>query len=311
MTTEPGDPAPALAGDSGEAAAADPGAVEGPVNGRVVARDAGDQPALSAEDVPEAAAELGMEAAGEGPDGEEAALGEAAPFRVEVPGFSGGLEQLLLLAQRGEIDLTTVPVAEITAAYRERLRSEPDPREVADFLAAASRLLALKAQRLLPDGAVDIDATQADDLAAVDDPGARLAEYRLFKAAAEALLAPVAEEGVRSFLGLVSAEVVPAERLAIPPERLAQAFRAVLERLPEVEPYTIEAVSYSVEEKSDHLRALLAEQASLSFEEVFAGVRSRLEAVATFLALLEMVRTGEIKVTQHGAFGAIRVSAVG
>lgn len=237
--------------------------------------------------------------------------GEGVRFPVEVAGFSGGLEQLVQLAQRDEVDLASVSVAEITAAYRDRLREHPDPLEVADFLAAASRLLALKAQRLLPDGPLEVDPGLADDLAAVDDPGARLAEYRLFKAAADALLAPVAEDGVRSFLGVVSAEVVPAERLAIPPERLAAAFRAVLERLPEIEPYTIAQVSYSVEEKSAHLRALLTERPSLSFEEVFAGVRSRLEAVATFLALLEMVRSGEIRVDQREAFGPIRVSAVG
>ena len=286
MSTEPGDAPPPAAG-GGEPPAAESAETEVAVDGRAVLRD-GAEPAAAAP-----APEAGVR------------------FPVEVPGFSGGLEQLVQLAQRGEIDLAAVQVAEITAAYRAQLRTEPDPRDVADFLVAASRLLALKAQRLLPDGAVEVAADDDADPGPVDDPGARLAEYRLFKAAAEALLAPVAEEGVRSFLGLVSAEVVPAERLAIPPERLAAAFRAVLERLPEVEPYTVEAASYSVEEKSAQLRSLLEAQGSLSFEEVFAGVRSRLEAVATFLALLEMVRAGEVRVAQQGAFGAITVRAGG
>jgi chromatin segregation and condensation protein Rec8/ScpA/Scc1 (kleisin family) len=49
----------------------------------------------------------------------------------------------------------------------------------------------------------------------------------------------------------------------------------------------------------------------LEFEEVFAGVRSRLEAVACFLALLEMLKRGEATVEQRDAFGPITVTGRG
>jgi len=241
-------------------------------------------------------------------EGDDASAG----LWVVIPGFTGTLDTLLHMAQRGEIDLAAVPVSEITGQFRRRLAGDqpPDPREIADFLSLAARLLALKAQRLLPDGSIDSGVEDAAEEAAVDDPGARLAEYRLFKAAAEALLAPVAEEGVRSFLGLVSSEVVPTERLAISPERLASAFRAVLARLPEAEPFTVETVTYSVEDKASELRSLLRTRDSVAFEEVFTGARSRLEAVAIFLALLEVIRSGEAAVGQSDPFGSITVSRI-
>lgn len=221
-------------------------------------------------------------------------------LHVTVPGFSGPLEALVLAVHRRDVDVEQIPVAELTAAYRRRVREReprPEPREVADFLQLCARLLALKAERLLPDGGLDEET--APDESPVDDPGARLAEYRLFRDAADALLSDAVGDGARSFLSLVVPEVIPVERLAISPERLAAAFRAVLERIPEPEPLPLGAVTFSVEEKVAVLQRALEATAALPFEEVFAGSGSRLEAVACFLALLELLRRGAVRVAER------------
>ena len=231
-------------------------------------------------------------------------------FRVDVPGFSGTLEQLVAQAQRGDVDLDTIEVSAITSDFRTRLgtgRDDIDLRELADFLSLAARLVSLKAARLNPSA----DAVEsAEDETAVDDPGARLTEYRLFKAAADALLAEVAEEGARSFLSLVAPDVLPVERLRIPPDRLAAAFRSVLQRIAETEPLPVGAVTFSVEDKLTELRERLAHGA-LDFESLFESVASRLEAVACFLALLELLRRNEATVEQDSPYGAITVHGRG
>ena len=236
--------------------------------------------------------------------------GDAATrFPVEVAGFSGSLEQLVVRAQRGEVDLDAIAVAEITASYRARVEAagaDVDLREMADFLSLAARLIALKASGLNPaESAADDEEEDPGD-----DAGRRLTEYRLFKAAAEALLAEAAEEGARSFLGLVAPEVIPVERLRIPPERLAAAFREVLARLSEMEPLPLGAVTFSVDDKMDELRARLR-GGMLAFDDLFAAVTTRLEAVACFLALLELLRLGDAIVEQDEPFGAITVRANG
>jgi len=238
---------------------------------------------------------------------------EGARYHVETPVYQGPLDGLVALAQRGEVDLAQVQVSEITAGYRRHLDAtdpKPEAREVADFLTMAGRLLTLKAQRLLPEGPLEVDEAVEEEGDEELDPGARLAEYRLFREAAEALLSEVAEQGARSFLSLVAPDVIPVERLAIPAERLAAAFRAVLERIPEVEPFQVDTVLFSVEEKLAGLRDMLRGKRSLKFDELFHGVRSRLEAVATFLALLELLRSGDARVTQPQPFSDILVSLV-
>ncbi len=231
-----------------------------------------------------------------------------ARFPVAVAGFTGSLEQLVVRAQRGEVDLDTIAVAEITASYRSRVEAagaEVDFRELADFLSLAARLVALKASGLNPAESPD---GGNDEEASADDAGRRLTEYRLFKAAAEALLAEAAEEGARSFLGLVAPELIPVERLRIPPERLAAAFREVLVRLSEAEPLPIGAVTFSVDDKMGEIRERLR-AGTLAFDDLFATVTTRLEAVACFLALLELLRLGEAIVDQDEPFGAITVRA--
>jgi segregation and condensation protein A len=236
---------------------------------------------------------------------------EETRFPIDVPGYQGSLEELLRKAQRGEVDLSAISVGAITQSYRARMDGiEPTPElvEIADFLTLAARLVALKATAVMPDQAV------ADDLAEEEDPGTeagrRLADYRLFRAAAEALLSEASDEGARSFLGLVAPDVIPVERMRIPPERLAAAFRRVLERLADVEPLPVGAVTFSVEDKVTELRHRLA-AGSLDFDELFNQVGSRLEAVACFLALLELLRLGEAIVEQRAPFAAITVTSSG
>lgn len=230
---------------------------------------------------------------------------------VDVPGFRGSLEELVRRAHHGDVDVAQIPVAGITEQFRALVEGQgrrPELDDIASFLTLVARLLALKAAAVMPETAAGVEGG-AEDADAAEGPGNRLAEYRLYKAAAEALLADAAEEGARSFLGLVSPDVIPVERMRIPPERLAAAFRRVLERLSD-EPLPVGAVTFSVTEKVEDLRERLREGA-LQFEELFVSVSSRLEAVACFLALLELLRLGEATVEQREPFGAITVRGGG
>jgi len=237
---------------------------------------------------------------------------EPERFLVDVPGFRGTLEELVRRAHHGDVDVTQVPVAAITEQFRALVESDerrPGLDDIAAFLTLVARLVALKAAAVMPDNPLTDETDEADGDGAIES-GSRLAEYRLYKAAAEALLADTAEEGARSFLGLVSPDVIPVERMRIPPERLAAAFRRVLERLADEEPLPVGAITFSVAEKADELRARLR-GGVLQFEQLFAAVRTRLEAVACFLALLELLRLGEATVEQVEAFGPITVRGVG
>jgi segregation and condensation protein A len=226
-------------------------------------------------------------------------------FPVEVGGFSGTLEELVLAAQRGDVDLRDLPVAQVTTQVSRQLTGSElggDLRDAAEALGLLARLLSMKAAKVT-EGTAELDEEEA---VVESEAGRRLAEYRLFRAAMEALLLEPAETGERSFLGLVAPEVLPLERLRIPPDRLAAAFRQVLERLQDAAPLPVGMITFSVEEKVAWLLELLG-RGAVEFEAIFAEVTTRLEAVACFLALLELLKRGLAVVDQPEPFGAIRV----
>src|SRR5262249_36239438 len=64
---------------------------------------------------------------------------------------------------------------------------------------------------------------------------------------------------------------------------------------------------WTVSEKIQHLLRLIQEQARLRFSELFAGVTSRSEVVATFLALLELIRLKQLAAIQPEPFGEIEI----
>jgi segregation and condensation protein A len=222
-----------------------------------------------------------------------------------VDGFSGTLEELVLAAQRGDVDLRDLPVAQVTTQVSRQLTGSElggDLRDAAEALGLLARLLSMKAAKVT-EGTAELDEEEA---VVESDAGRRLAEYRLFRAAMEALLLEPAETGERSFLGLVAPEILPLERLRIPPDRLAAAFRQVLERLQEGAPLPVGMITFSVEEKVAWLVELL-ERGPVEFEAIFAEVTTRLEAVACFLALLELLKRGLAVVDQPEPFGPIQV----
>src|ERR1039457_7200772 len=137
----------------------------------------------------------------------------AASITIDAPGFHGTLEELVARANRGDLDLTELSVSTVVEEARSALESperQGDLRAVADGLTLLARLVALKAAAVLPDQDTTIIEPEDDQST---DAGRRLAEYRLFKAAAEALLADAATDGARRFLGLGSAEGSPGGRL--------------------------------------------------------------------------------------------------
>lgn len=234
---------------------------------------------------------------------------------VHLPVFEGPLELLLYLIERRRLDITAVSLAAVAGQYLEHLaelraRGAVDPRAVADFLAVAARLLQLKSRALLPRAAQDTPDADGSEPDQADDLVQRLQEYRLFRDAA-AELRQLIEAG-RACYGRVAAAdarlLGPAPLEPVPPEMLARAMRRVLERLrPPGEELPVEE-DYRVADKITLLRSELVQAGRLALSALLARCACRLEAVVTFLAVLELLKLGQVSAQQEGLFGEIWLS---
>ncbi|MFN2466062.1 MAG: ScpA family protein [Candidatus Dormibacteria bacterium] len=231
--------------------------------------------------------------------------GDALRVRTEV--FEGPIDLLLTLAQRQQVDLNQVRLADLTWEYIESLSAGGRRRpaeEMAAFLLVGAKLLALKAVGLLPGARGDEEEEELERWE--ESVRERLLEYQRFKAAALELMRRH-QEGSPSFSSLLEGEVIPSERLAIHPDGLAAAFQAVLDRLPTPEEVAVDISNYSLSDEMDRVRTRLR-AGGLAFGELFQQAESRLHAVVIFLALLELIRLGEAGARQRSTFGEIEIT---
>ncbi len=227
-------------------------------------------------------------------------------YLVRSQAFDGPIELLLSLAQRAEVDLATISLAGLTEDYLRTLEASPPPLDqMAAFLVIGARLVQLKAAALLP----GMPAEEAEDLEAWESAiRDRLEEYRRFKQLAESIMRRHAS-GRFTFAGLFEPEVIREPRVQVTLDALAAAFQQVLDRLPPVESFTVAMAHVSLADKLEQLRAMMRTHSEMNFTAVFSQARTRLEAVVIFLALLELIRIGEVSVMQPSPFAEIRVKA--
>ncbi|TMD40447.1 MAG: segregation/condensation protein A [Chloroflexi bacterium] len=227
-------------------------------------------------------------------------------YLVRTAAFDGPIELLLTLAVRAEVDLKAIPIASLTNDYLRSIEEQRPPIErLAAFLVIGARLVQLKAAALMPAASV----SEEEDLQAWEEAiKGRLEEYKRFKDLAESLMRRHAS-GRFTFAGLLEPNVIPQARVKVSLDALAAAFQQVLDRLPPADEVTVQMERVSLADKLEDLRSMLRRQPELNFSAIFRHARTRLEAVVTFLALLELIRIGEARVAQTSAFGEIMVHA--
>jgi segregation and condensation protein A len=233
--------------------------------------------------------------------------GTAKPrLEIATPVFEGPLELLLVLAERAEIDIFQVSLASLTEAYVAEIATleERNPGEMAEFLWLAARLLLLKSVRLLP--GEEPDDEDADLLGWEEDVRGRLMEYRTYKEVAERLMERAAADEP-SYPGPARPVVVEGQEEPIQVAALLAAFQSVLARLPPL-PLVYIGTGWTVEDKIEQLTGRLS-RGSVELIEILLECRHRLEAVVTFVAVLELLRRGSVRVRQERNFGRILVEA--
>ena len=223
---------------------------------------------------------------------------------VKTPVFEGPLELLLALAEREEVDIFQVSLAKVTDAYLAEVaaRDVADPQEMAEFLWMAARLLLLKSIRLLPGEPPTEEET--DLLGWEEEVRKRLEEYRTYKQMAEGLMERAEQE---TFSFPPPARPIEATGQEEPLEigLLIVAFNSVLARIPP-RPVVVTGRTWTLEEKLDLITRRLRE-GPIELLELILESEDRLEAVVTFVAVLELLRRSAISVLQKERFGPIHI----
>jgi len=236
-----------------------------------------------------------------------------ADLELDLDVFQGPFDLLLALILREEVELAEVPIAEIIAAYVERAyeRGELDLESASEFLVLVAALLEIKVRLLFP-GELDEEDELSPEQAEAELM-ARLIEFRRFQGAAGWLR----DRGqTPRIFRLGPAPLAPPRPAPLvlefseDPWRLAEAVDTLLVPPPPIDVSSVRRPLVSVDVFLERFRSILRDRRGFAFDEAVHGL-DRLSQAAAFLAVLELVKRGEVAGEQAETFGPIRVVAVG
>ena len=230
-------------------------------------------------------------------------------LRIKLPVFEGPLDLLLFLIRKNELDIYDIPIESVTKQYIEILHSmrELDLDVAGEFFVMAATLMEIKSRMLLPRGEAAIDLNE-DGEAGIDPRWElvhQLLQYKKFKEASHEL-DRLAEYQQGLLARHVSRLTVPvSERPLDPLDRveLWNAFNLVLRRLAEKMVIgEIKDEQVTVSDQMEWLLNRIETEPRFVFSSLFTGHVTVRFLVATFLAVLELVRMGRLHVRQDEAF---------
>ncbi|MCL2755795.1 MAG: segregation/condensation protein A [Firmicutes bacterium] len=232
---------------------------------------------------------------------------ESNDVKVKLADFEGPLDLLLHLIREAKLDIKTVQLSLVTAQYLEYL-SQLDRLNLnlaSEFIEVGATLIDIKSRQILPK--IVEEEEQEDPEARLR---AQLEEYKLLK---EASLKLREQENVDRFYKDPEPvkEIIKFTLDGINMDNLIEAFTKVMHRIQRETNVKVERQiqrdRFTVKDKMMAIRGMLQTRESVPYIELFASDYSKSEFINTFLAILELLKTGEVAATQENQFGDINI----
>ena len=234
------------------------------------------------------------------------------PYVVSLSQFDGPLDLLLTLISRAKISITDIFLSQITEQYLESIGdlSDLDMDSASEFLQMAATLLEIKSRALLPIPPKEIEGEESPEQMLIR----QLQEYKEFKELSGRMQAL---EGEAKALITKLPEEYP-----LPPptyeltdmtlEGLTKAFARVLMRIEQREmgtahePREVKREHYTMQSCMGRIQSRIR-KGDVKFSELFEEAPGKTEVISVFLALLELLKLGRVKITQKHVYEEIKV----
>lgn len=242
---------------------------------------------------------------------------------VKLPVFEGPLDLLLHLIDKNKIDIYDIPIVEITNQYLDYIRQmeRQDLNIMSEFMVMAATLIDIKCRMLLPKE-VNEEGEEEDPR---DELVQQLLEYKMYKYMSFELRERMSEavrcvyrrpelpDEVKQYKTPIDTEELVGDlNLA----KLHNIFQAVMRRQEDkIDPIRskfgkIEKEEVSLPEKMTYVETFAKKQRRFRFRDLLELQNSKTQVVVTFLAILELMKTGLIRISQEHIFEDILIEAI-
>lgn len=233
-------------------------------------------------------------------------------YNIQLQVYEGPLDLLYDLITKHKIDIKDISIIQITKQYLDYLDmlEKVDLEVTSDFITMASKLLEIKSKYLL---------YKQRNNEEEEDPRTelveKLVEYKKFKNAAEDLKDNV--NYIEDVFYRKKEEIVVEDTLNLESISL-ESIMKILPHILKVKSESIEEIKddklkkivrdriISVEEKMSYVRNIMKENESVRFINLIES-NDKNEIIATFLSMLELIKTNEVVVVQDLFLGDILI----
>jgi segregation and condensation protein A len=227
-------------------------------------------------------------------------------YHIHLPQFEGPFDLLLFFIERDELDIYNIPITRIINDFLDFIHSQEkhNIELSSEFILFISTLMRIKARMLLPRREIDEHGNEIDPRQELID---KILEYRKFKDAAakfadlETLRMLMVKRGNLqkeiSSIGEESGEGTEIQAITL--FKLMKSFEKVMKRLEERNKrpvHTVVRYSYTMEESREQMLTAAKREKLMSFEKIFDGCEERLQAIFTFLSLLELIQNKYVSI---------------
>lgn len=241
---------------------------------------------------------------------------------VKLEAFEGPLDLLLHLIEKNKIDIYDIPIVDITAQYLDYIKQmqREDMNVMSEFLVMAATLIDIKCKMLLPKE-VNEDGEEEDPRAELVQ---KLLEYKMYKYMSYELKDRLSVSGKVLYKDPTIPEEVAKYEQPVDLEelvgdltltRLNAIFQSLMRRQNDkIDPIRskfgqIEQEEVSLDEKMMDLRTYAQEHATFRFSELMREQKGKIQMIVTFLAVLELMKTGELTVVQEHLFDDMLITS--
>jgi segregation and condensation protein A len=242
---------------------------------------------------------------------------------VKLQVFEGPLDLLLHLLDKNKVNIYDIPIVEITNQYMEYIREmkRQDLNVMSEFLVMAATLIDIKSKMLLPkqetEGEEEIEDPRAELVA-------QLLEYKMYKCMAYELKdrqmdaervmfkEPTIPAAVAAYEEPVDLNELMAD---VTLTKLNNIFKSIMKKQEDkIDPVRskfgkIEKEEVSLNDKMAYLEQYALRHPSFSFRSLLEAQSSKMEIIVTFLAVLELMKTSKIIITQDYIFDDIKIES--
>jgi segregation and condensation protein A len=240
---------------------------------------------------------------------------QGSDYRIRLENYYGPLDLLLYLIKQHEVDILSIPIADITKQYVQYVEEirKLNIDIASEFVVMAATLMRIKSREIRPDPGEQIDDEE------IEDPREELVQnllrYRTFKSRARKLRERedqfsrhFSRPDVRDRFREKLEQEPRLEEMDVSLWPLVRAYAEIQEETLLEAPSTIVYDDIPQDEIMDRILKRLEESDQTSFDELIGPHPTPYQAVSYFLGMLELAKRRQLHLVQDQNDGDISIA---